>query len=462
MRRRVFWAMVTVAVVTLVVGGFTATILVGRSVAEDRRDEFFRQAEATAQVIEGPLARPGGFGRGALRESNELRALLEVSRVIGGHDHLEATLITPRGALPLAEDDALLRSLPSAALQAGGGGQYRVDVDGVATLALVRQVELRGGSTAIVAIGSTADLVPWRDVAIRLVLGLGIGVVLAAVLAQLLARSTGRRLDLLAETAMTLAEGDLSARATTAGDDEVAQLGEAFNEMASRLERGRERERDFLMGVGHDLRTPLTTIKGYAEALASGDIGPDELPVVAGSLEAQSNRLARLVEDLMLLARLEAREFTLRPEAVDLAAHLGEVSESFRRRADGAGLAVALSLDDVGEVAVDPDRVAQILNNLMENALRYTPAGGTITVGLSRTDDGVRFSVADTGPGIAAADLPHVFERLYVSEHYRAIRPEGSGLGLNLVKVLAEAMGGRAGVESAADGGTTVFVEFDD
>jgi signal transduction histidine kinase len=116
----------------------------------------------------------------------------------------------------------------------------------------------------------------------------------------------------------------------------------------------------------------------------------------------------------------------------------------------------------VGRVELDPDRVAQILNNLLENALRYTPEGGTITVWLERRSQAVAFGVTDTGSGIHPADIPHVFDRLYVAEHYRALRPEGSGLGLNLVKVLAEAMGGSAAVASELGSGTTVTVEFGD
>jgi two-component system sensor histidine kinase BaeS len=458
-----FWAMVVVAVATIFVGGITATVLIGRSVADDRRDEFFRQAEATALIIDTPLERVGGPGRGRpLREATELRALLDVSRRIGGHDYLEATLITPTGSLPLADDDSLLKSLPARALQNGGGGQYDVTVGGIDTLALVRHVEFGQGGTVVVAIGSTADLVPWRDVALRLALGLGIGVVLAAVLARRLAASTGRRLDGLAGAARSLADGDLGARADTGGDDEVAQLAVAFNDMASRLEEGRAREQRFLMGVGHDLRTPLTTIKGYAEALAGGALGAEELPGIAASLESQSDRLARLVEDLMLLSRLEASEFTLRPEPVELAAHLREVAAAFEHRAAGAGLRIDTDLEDVGTVMLDPDRVAQVLNNLLENALRYTPEGGTITVRLERFTGGVRFSVTDTGPGILASDLPYVFDRLYVAERYRAVRPEGSGLGLNLVKALAEAMGGSAAVSAEPGRGTTVTIELDD
>jgi two-component system sensor histidine kinase BaeS len=119
-------------------------------------------------------------------------------------------------------------------------------------------------------------------------------------------------------------------------------------------------------------------------------------------------------------------------------------------------------LPAVGRVELDPDRVAQILNNLLENALRYTPEGGTITVWLERRSHAVAFGVTDTGSGIHPSDIPHVFDRLYVAEHYRALRPEGSGLGLNLVKVLAGAMGGSAAAASEPGSGTTVTVEFGD
>jgi len=141
-----------------------------------------------------------------------------------------------------------------------------------------------------------------------------------------------------------------------------------------------------------------------------------------------------------MLSRLEAGEFTLRPEEVDLAAHLRGALEAYRGRAEAAGVRLEADLAPVPLAQVDPDRIDQVVGNLVENALRYTPAGGAVRL-LLRPDAGrVRLAVADTGPGIAAGDLPHIFERLYVAQHYRAERPEGSGLGLAIVRQLAAAM----------------------
>ena len=240
------------------------------------------------------------------------------------------------------------------------------------------------------------------------------------------------------------------------GSDEVAEVAVAFNDMAGDLEEARRREREFLVSVGHDLRTPLTTIAGYAEALHEGKVGDEDLARVGGVIHRESGRLSRLLEDLMVLSRLEAGEFTLRPEPVDLAGHLRGTVEAYRGRAEAAGVHLEADLADVPPVLVDPDRIDQVVGNLVENALRYTPAGGTVRLVLRAEGARVRLSVADTGPGIEAADLPHIFERLYVAQRYRPARPEGSGLGLAIVRQLAEAMGGAVEVVSAPGQGTTI------
>jgi two-component system, OmpR family, sensor histidine kinase BaeS len=157
-----------------------------------------------------------------------------------------------------------------------------------------------------------------------------------------------------------------------------------------------------------------------------------------------------------VLSRLEAGEFTLRPEAVNLTGHLRGTVEAYRGRAEAAGVALEGDLAEVPPVLVDPDRLDQVVGNLVENALRYTPAGGTVRLGLGQEGSRVRLAVADTGPGIEAADLPHIFERLYVAQRYRPARPEGSGLGLAIVHELVEAMGGTVEVVSAPGRGTTI------
>ena len=310
----------------------------------------------------------------------------------------------------------------------------------------------------LVAIGRFDTFLIGAVVTRTLLFALIVGGALAAVLAFGLSRNLGRRLDRLSSAARAYAAGDFAVRAPDSGTDELADVGHAFNDMAAEMADIRRRERDFLMNVGHDLRTPLTTIRGYAEVLDSGTLDADDLPRVAGVLHTQTDRLSRLVEDLMLLARLESREFDLRPEPVDLAAHLGEIVGVYRERADPAGVRVVAAIDDVGMVEVDPDRFAQIADNLLDNAMRYTPQEGTVTVRLYRTADDVHLEVQDTGRGIDEDDLPHVFERLYVAQRYRPVRPEGSGLGLSIVKELAEAMRGRVVVAGSPGRGTTVSV----
>ena len=278
------------------------------------------------------------------------------------------------------------------------------------------------------------------------------------ILASWVSSRVGKRLDRLADASAAIAAGDFSVRAPAAGNDDVARLGAAFNDMVEQLEDGRRRERDFLMSVGHDLRTPLTTLRGYAEALDAGEIEPDDLARVGGVLQRQTDRLSRLVEDLTLLSRLEAREFTLRPEEVDLSAHISGLVDAQSERARELRVKLVADLENVGLVLVDPDRISQVVGNLLDNALRYTPEGGAATVALRGTAAGVVLEVTDTGPGIDREDLAHVFERLYVAQRYRPVRPEGSGLGLSIVNELVGALGGSITVDSSLGAGTTVSV----
>ncbi len=443
------------AIVTLLIGGVTASVLVANSVAESERNEFLRQAEATGRLIQTQLERNADAA--AAEQLAQLNAVLQAAAAIGGHDYLEAVVASRRVDLTLPTDARLVPRLPSLA-DVERGESFEVDVDGQSVTALALPLQLGPGRRAVVVVGRTAPLVPWRVVFGRFLLAVAAAVALAALLAVALSRWLGRRLDGLATASAAIAAGDLAARAPERGGDEVAAVARSFNEMAEQLEAARRRERDFLMSVSHDLRTPLTTIRGYAEGLADDAIPADDLARVGGVLHAQAGRLSRLVDDLVQLSRLEARQFELRPEPVDLAAHLKEVAEAMAARAHAARVRLAVAVADVGVVAVDPDRVAQVAGNLLENALRYTPEGGTVTLRLELRGEVVAFTVADTGPGIDEADLPHVFERLYVAQRYRPVRPEGSGLGLSIVRELVAIMGGRLEVASRAGAGTSVTV----
>jgi two-component system sensor histidine kinase BaeS len=456
MRRRFFWGLVAVAVAVLAIGGGAAALLINRSVEDSVRTEFARQADATARVIEANLSRPA---RGP--QSAAISELLAVAALIGGHDYVEAARIGPDGTVEevgISQD--LIAQIPGGLADLPQRIQFEADVEGERISAYAFPVGMGRRNTIVVAIGTNLELVPWREVVVRFLWALGLGILLAAGLAGWLARALGRRLDPLRAASRQVATGDLTARVSLDRSDEVTEVEGAFNEMADHLEAARTREREFLVSVSHDLRTPLTTIGGYSEAIGDGRVASDDLARVASVIKLESDRLHRLVEDLMLLARLEAREFTLRPEPVDLAAHLNGSAEAFRERATAAGVRLTTETPPIPEVFVDPDRIAQLVGNLLENALRYTPEGGRVALALDEEEGMARLTVADSGPGIEADDVPRIFERLYVAQRYRPVRPEGSGLVLSIVKELVDAMGGVIEVDSTPGIGTTITVRI--
>ncbi len=455
MRRRFFWGMVAVAVTTLLVGGVAAAALINRSVEASARAEFARQAQATARLLEADLP-AGAVGDETGR--TRLAQILRDVALVGGHEFVEAAIVGPHGAVtPLGAGGVLLDQVPGIS-DLGGVVHFDAEVDGVTVAAIAQPFRIGERGVLVVVIGTGLELIPWREVVARFAWALALAVLLAAILAGSFSRFAVRRLRGLQAAARGVAGGDLSARVPRGGGDEIDELGSAFNDMAGELEEARRREREFLVAVGHDLRTPLTTIAGYAEAMGEGRIAGADVARVGGVLGAESDRLRRLIEDLMLLSRIETAEFTLRPEPVDLAGHLRGVLEGFRHRAEAARVDLVAAIADVGTVHADPDRIAQVVANLLENALRYTPEAGRVTLTLERSGAQMVIAVRDSGPGIDPADVPHVFERLYVATRYRPVRPEGSGLGLAIVHQLVEAMGGRAEVVGNDGGGTTIRV----
>jgi signal transduction histidine kinase len=207
--------------------------------------------------------------------------------------------------------------------------------------------------------------------------------------------------------------------------------------------------------VSHDLRTPLTSIGGYAEAIADGAVeGRDAQKRAAEIIAAEARRLERLVADLLDLARLDAHEFSLTPRPVDAVEVVGEAVEAFHPSARELGVTLAIDGPATAPVDADPERLGQIVANLVENALKY--ADGRVRVGVSSENGTLELRVDDDGPGIDPADLPHVFERLYTSRTAPG-RKVGTGLGLAIVHELSAAMGGTTAAHSL-DGQGTRFV----
>ncbi len=289
----------------------------------------------------------------------------------------------------------------------------------------------------------------WRPFLGSLLLaGLG-GALVAAVLSFFLARRLIRPIAELSAATGRLAAGERDVVVPVRGQDELAELGTAFNEMSGELGRAREAQRSFLESVSHELKTPLTSIRGYAEAVQERAVSPPEGTRV---IAAEADRLERLVGDLLDLARFGREDFAVEHDRIDLADVVGRAVERHRPRAEELSVELATAGAERGDGAWalgDADRLLQATSNLIENALRITPAGGSVT---ARADPGL-IAVTDTGPGLAAEDLPHAFERFYLHDRYRSERSVGSGLGLAIVHELVSAMGGSVEASTPPDGG---------
>ena len=290
----------------------------------------------------------------------------------------------------------------------------------------------------------------------------------AAVLAALagglaglvIARGISRPLGELATAARRVAVGHLSERVKEQGSEEVANVAAAFNEMTVNLQRAdAERRaaetlrRNMVADIAHELRTPLTVIQGNLQAILDG-VYPLDLSEIE-TVHAETAMLSRLVTDLRELSLAEAGQLALNMTT----GPLGPLVEGAAQRHAEIAAAKSITLEaDITEglppVSLDPDRTTQVINNLLSNALRYTPSGGRVSVAVTGNPDGVRVAVRDNGPGIAADDLARVFDRFWRGEKSRAREKGGSGLGLAIARQWVEAMGGRIGVESRPGGGS--------
>ena len=252
----------------------------------------------------------------------------------------------------------------------------------------------------------------------------------------------------LIDAAEKVEAGDYGVRVRARGPRELRSLATAFNSMSGRLESSERERRRLLADVTHELRTPLTVMQGNLEALLDG-VYPADAEHVQPILE-ETRVLSRLVDDLRTLSLAEAGALTLHRESTDVAQLLTDTVASFRAQADAAGIVLETAIDDgLPQAEIDPVRVREVLSNLLSNALRYTPRGGTIRVGASTSAARIHVFVNDTGPGIAADAMPHVFDRFYKSDESR-----GAGLGLAIAKSLVVAHGGEISVASEPGQGT--------
>jgi signal transduction histidine kinase len=266
-----------------------------------------------------------------------------------------------------------------------------------------------------------------------------------------------RPLEDLTEAAEHMSAGQYAARVHV-GDagPELNSLGEAFNAMAERLESVEDTRRRLLSDLGHEMRTPVATLGAYLDGLEDGVVAWGSEP--AGVMRQQTERLRRLAEDIQDVSRAEEGRLDLEPEVQPAVEVLRSAARSSGAAfADkGVDLRVAAT-DPTLSVSVDPERFAQVLANLLNNARRHTPAGGTVTLAAARVGDGVAFTVKDTGDGMTADQLQHVFERFYRGDHARDRERQGSGIGLTISRAIVTAHGGTLTASSPGPGAGSTF-----
>lgn len=292
----------------------------------------------------------------------------------------------------------------------------------------------------------------WGQVLVPVLLAIVLGLVVAVALVLWATRRATRPLRDLEQAARRVAEGDLAAKVGEGGAEELDAVARAFNAMVRQLARRDRIAREFLMRVTHDLRTPLTAIRGHALALSDGVVPDDAVPRSLGAIASEANRLEVLVTDLLDLARMDADRFRVNVSPVNGADPVRAAADAMAASARAADVHLVAHIPDLPDIATDPDRVQQVIGNLIDNAIRWTPPQGTITLtARPRVGGGLVVDVSDTGPGVPTDRRDEVFEPFRSSETPGG--HVGSGLGLAIGRQLARTLGGDLGVGDAPGGG---------
>lgn len=312
------------------------------------------------------------------------------------------------------------------------------------------------GGAEMTAEGAQIDDALTRSLNEGFLVAAGVALPLAVIASVLVARQVSRPVRSLASASHRIADGDYAQRVAVDGPIELEELGASFNAMAAALESVEQRRIALIGDVAHELRTPVAILRGYVEGLTDG-VFPASAETWA-KLDEETMRLSRLVEELQELSRAEAGELSVSGSRVDPGDAVKAAGQRFAAVFADKGLQLEVVAPvHLPPVLADPERLVQLLSSLLDNALRYTPAPGKVTIAARREDGGVAFSVRDSGIGIDSGDLPHVFERFYRADRSRARGSGGSGVGLTIARALATAMGGRLSAESAGAGRGSTF-----
>lgn len=284
----------------------------------------------------------------------------------------------------------------------------------------------------------------------------------AIFLLSYVARRISKPITHMSEAAALIGQGDFTKRIDVHTRDEVGKLAATFNDMVDRLSRLEQMRKDLVINVSHELRTPITTVRGFIQGILEGVIPPEEqrryLDIALNELE----RLGTLITSMLDLSALESGKTDFKPVIIRWNPLVESVAETMDRKISEKQIELRIVSPDQEKINIngDPDRLKQILLNLLENAVRHTPQGGSITVESKITGNWLEVEITDTGEGISSEDLPFIWERFYKGDRSRSIHREGSGLGLTITKHLVELHGGSIRAESVAGDGTTFYIRL--
>jgi signal transduction histidine kinase len=360
------------------------------------------------------------------------------------------------------EIDSALKGIPATALRKVLGSQrvlyaaapIYADDGQIASIVYI--------ATPLPATGLPANII------LQLIGAICVAVILASLAGEYLARQIARPLEGLADAANSIAGGNLKVHAPAdSGIKELRGLGQTFNAMTESLRQSDEAKKAFIADVTHELRTPLTVIKGTIETLEDGALDDmDGRGALLSSMQRETERLIRLVNELLVLTRADAGSLRLEIRPLDLVELANQRCEYLSNLATRHGVKVASRSDDFSrpkatkvattQILADPDRLSQVLDNLLDNAIRHSPAGSTITVSITESTNGVECSVSDQGAGIPAEHLPYIFERFYRVDKSRNRKDGGTGLGLAIARALIHTQGGHISAQSVEGKGTTI------
>ncbi|SDJ30663.1 two-component system, OmpR family, sensor histidine kinase BaeS [Frankineae bacterium MT45] len=435
----------TVSVLTALVGGVISIGLIRHTSQQSAQKTLARLADAAQAAA----------NEGASAQTSQLRARQELLAI-----NVQVATVNSRGVVAGRGNLAVEATTPAviSRLLAGESVSMTRRIDGQLVLVEGRPTNAGG----LVLAQRRADAVAVSDRAVRLILFALAGAVgLSIGLSLLVTWRLSRPLKRTAQAAHLLAVGRRDILVEPEGPAEMVDVAVALNVLSANLATSESRQREFLLAVSHDLRTPLTAISGYAESLVDEVVTDDQVPRVAGVMLEEARRLERMIADLLDLARLDSAEFRVDFIDVDLTSWAEAAGAVWRSRCAANGVEFLLQVPPTPLWArTDPARLRQVIDGLLENALRVTPVGAPIVLALGWTggSSNAVIEVRDGGPGLRDEDLPVAFERSVLYERYRGVRQVGTGLGLAIVKGLTTRLGGQIAAGHAPEGGARFTV----